>query len=65
MRSLAPMRAHCAHVPVVVVSTSTAISGSPDASAPSALTGAVVRLAGPIDEYVLVSQVQELLPDAE
>jgi two-component system cell cycle sensor histidine kinase/response regulator CckA len=65
VRSLAPMRAHCADVPVVVVSTSTAISGGPDASAPSALTGAVVRLAGPIDEYVLVSQVQELLPDAE
>ena len=65
VRSLAPMRAHCAHVPVVVVSTSTAISGGPDATAPSALTGTVLRLAGPIDEYVLVSQVQELLQDAE
>jgi CheY-like chemotaxis protein len=65
VRSLAPMRAHCAHVPVVVVSTSTAISGGPDASAPSALNGAVVRLAGPIDEYALVSHVQALLQDAE
>lgn len=68
VRSLAPMRAQCADVPVVVVSTSSATStGSigPGASAPSALTGTVLRLGGPIDEYGLVSHVQKLLPDAE
>jgi PAS domain S-box-containing protein len=65
VRSLVPMRAQCTHVPVVVVSTSTAPAGGSEESAPPALTGTVVRLAGPIDEYVLVSHVQALLQNTE
>jgi len=63
VRSLAPMRAQCADVPVLVLMNAADESEEAVPGALSTLPGRVVRLAAPHSEYELVSHVQALLGD--
>jgi two-component system, cell cycle sensor histidine kinase and response regulator CckA len=60
IRTLGRLRVQCADVPVLVLATSSASAESATTSL-SPLSGTVVRLGGPLSEYLLVSHVQALL----
>lgn len=63
VRSLAPLRAECVDVPVLVLAKSAEGDTAAGPGSLSTLPGRVVRLAAPFSEYLLVSNVQALLGD--